>query len=103
MVLSVHTKDKDRPGKEGLVWQVYNQETCVTCTLHLSASGFLEQVNIFSTSLPILIEYLYPTLLGRTVVALDKLRVNCDIFLNHIIRKGQGVSLSVQSGVSVHL
>lgn len=46
VLLSVYTKEKGRPGREGLVWEVYNQETCATCILHLSANSLLEQVSI---------------------------------------------------------
>lgn len=45
VLLSVYSKDKGRPGREGLVWEVYNQETCARCILHLSSSNLLEQVN----------------------------------------------------------
>eukprot|EP00904_Undaria_pinnatifida_P005397 jgi/Undpi1/1988/HiC_scaffold_12.g05375.m1 len=45
VLLSVYSKDKGRPGREGLVWEVYNQETCARCILHLSSSRLLEQVD----------------------------------------------------------
>lgn len=46
--LTVFTRNKGRPGREGLVWKVYNQETCSSCILHLSATRFLEQVGRIS-------------------------------------------------------
>lgn len=44
VLFSVYTKEKGRPGMEGLVLVTYNQETSVTSTMHLSASALESQV-----------------------------------------------------------
>eukprot|EP00903_Cladosiphon_okamuranus_P017650 g16254.t1 len=45
VLLSVHTKERGRPGREGLVLEVYNAETSASSILHLSASHLLKQVD----------------------------------------------------------
>eukprot|EP00752_Nemacystus_decipiens_P012886 g11406.t2 len=45
VLLSVHTKERGRPGREGLILEVYNAETSASSILHLSASHLLKQVD----------------------------------------------------------
>lgn len=51
VLLSVHTKERGRPGREGLVIEAYNQETSGSCILHLSASSLLKQARFLHFSL----------------------------------------------------
>ncbi|CAN0145147.1 unnamed protein product [Scytosiphon promiscuus] len=44
VLFSAYTKEKGRPGMEGLVLETYNQDTSVTSTMHLSASALKSQV-----------------------------------------------------------
>ncbi|CAM9212025.1 unnamed protein product [Ectocarpus sp. 13 AM-2016] len=45
VLISVYTKERGRPGKEGLVFDIYNQETSATATLHVSSQHLLHQVD----------------------------------------------------------
>lgn len=46
VLLSVHTKERGRSGREGIVMEAYNQEISASCTLHLSTSTLLKQVSL---------------------------------------------------------
>lgn len=50
VLLSVHTKERGYPGREGLVFEVYNAETSASSILHLSASHLLKQASKVSCS-----------------------------------------------------
>lgn len=45
VLLSVYTKERGRPGREGLVFEIYNQETSATVTLHVSSQHLLHQAS----------------------------------------------------------